>query len=105
MQEEPVASARHFIKAVRWQYAKTMPDWPHEYTIKAWRPELTAAFEAFCRFILAEGSVEAWPPAPAMTIYRNHYLAIGQHKYWAMGPRGDADPIEEKTVINRTRIC
>lgn len=78
-----------------------MPDWPHEYTIKAWRPELGEAFETFCRLILNEGFVEPWPPAPDKPIYHNHYLVIGGHKYWAMGPLGDGDPIEGKSVINR----
>ena len=90
-----------FIAAVGWQYATTMPDWPHEYTVKAWRPENTLAFEAFCALAHAEGTQEAWPPAPAVPLYRNHYLEIGPHRYWAMGPRGDADPVEDKTVINR----
>jgi len=93
-----------FISQVRWQYARTMPDWPHEYTIKAGRPDLHDAFEAFCRLIEAEGTVEPWPPAPAATIYRNRYLIIGCHKYWAMGPLGDRDEIGAKTVINRTQL-
>lgn len=29
---------REYIGQVRWQFAKTMPDWPHEYTVKAWCP-------------------------------------------------------------------
>jgi hypothetical protein len=95
------AVAQQFIGAVPWQYAKTMPDWPHEYTVKAWRPENTLEFEAFCALVLTEGTQEDWPPAPAVTLYRNHYLEIGPHKYWAMGPRGDGDPAEDKTVINR----
>ena len=31
-----MAAAQRHIRMVRWQYAKTMPDWPHEYTVKAW---------------------------------------------------------------------
>jgi len=40
-----------------------------------------------------------WTPAPPR--YHNHYLVVDGHRYWAMGPLGDADPIEAKTVINR----
>jgi hypothetical protein len=95
------AAALIFIDAARWQFAKTMPDWPHEYTIKAWRPHAEAAFVAFCQHILDEGAVEPWPPPPADPTHHNRYLVIGEHKYWAMGPKGDCDPVPDKTVINR----
>jgi hypothetical protein len=95
------AAAVTFIDEARWRFAKTMPDWPHEYTVKAWRPESSATFEAFCQHILDEGVVHPWPPPPAEPIYHNHYLVIGEHRYWAMGPRGDSDPVSDKTVINR----
>ena len=92
---------RDYIGQVRWQVAKTMPDWPHEYTVKAWRPELTDAFVAFCRLIANEGVIEPWPPPPSAAIYHNSYLVLDGHKYWALGPNGDLDPPEEMTVINR----
>src|SRR4051812_27991113 len=96
--------ARAYIDRVWWQFATTMPDWPHEYTVKDWRPDESAAFVEFCLLILATGRQEPWPPAPVEPIYRNHYLVIDGWKYWAMGPAGDADPAEEKTVINRARL-
>ena len=89
---------------MRWLYAKTMPDWPHKYTVKSWRPELAAQFEAFCRLVEDAGTLEAWPPAPGEPIYHNHYLVIGQHRYWAMGPLGDGNAIERKSVINREAL-
>jgi len=96
-----VDAARAYIATVRWNFAKTMPDWPHEYTVKDWQPELSFAFEAFCRLIKAEGFVAPWPPASARPIYRNHYLVIDGWKYWAMGTNGDLGPVEDLTVINR----
>ena len=90
-----------YIASVRWQFATTMPDWPHEYTVKAWRPDLFDEFVAFCQLIAEEGEVEPWPPSPEIAIYHNRYLVIGEYKYWAMGPLGDHDPVEEKTIINR----
>ena len=96
-----VEAARRYIATVRWKFASTMPDWPHEYTVKDWRPELSLGFEAFCRLIKAEGFVEPWPPAPARAIYHNHYLVIDEWKYWAMGADGDLDPPDQLTVINR----
>ena len=90
-----------YIATVRWQFATTMPLWPHEYTVKAWRPDLADEFEAFCRLIATEGFVEPWPPPPEQPIYHNRYLVVGRHKYWGMGDRGDKDPPEDMTVINR----
>jgi hypothetical protein len=51
--------------------------------------------------IADEVVVEAWPPPPAQAVYPNRHLVIDEHKYWAMGPRGDLDPPEEMTVIDR----
>lgn len=99
-----LVEAEPYIAQVHWRYAKTMPDWPHEYTIKAWRPELSRTFELLCHLIEDAGQVAAWPPAPEKAIYHNAYLVIGPHKYWSMGPRGDQDPIRDRTVINRARI-
>jgi len=96
-----LAQARRYIETVHWQYAKTMPDWPHEYTIKAWRPELLSECEDFCRLIQQQGVVEPWPPPPATAIYHNRYLVIDGYKYWGMGPLGDRDSPEQRTVINR----
>lgn len=96
-----IVKAQDYIDQVRWQYAKTMPDWPHEYTIKSWRPDLAREFESLCQLILNEGVVAPWPPPPAPAIYHNNYLVVGDWKYWAMGPRGDSDAVTDKTVINR----
>lgn len=93
-----------YITQVRWQFAKTMPDWPHEYTVKDWRPELAESFEAFCRLILADGTVEPWPPPPEAPIYHHRYLVVDDHKYWTMGLQGVDDSVTEKTVINRTAV-
>src|SRR4051794_35065852 len=99
-----VEQARAYIETVRWQFAKTMPAWPHEYTVKAWRPQSFDAFESFCQLIVDTGVVDPWPPPPAAAIYRNHYVDVGPFKYWAMGPLGDRDPVHGKTVINRARV-
>jgi hypothetical protein len=96
--------AIEYIEGVTWRFAKTMPDWPHEYTVKSWLPELAQEFMWFCQLIQHQGTVEAWPPVPAEPIYHNRYVVIGPHKYWAMGPHGDRDPVEEMTVINRALL-
>ena len=94
-----VDHARTYIARVRWQFAKTMPLWPHEYTVREWRPELEADFLAFAALIRADGVVKPWPPEAVVPRYRHTYLEIGGWDYWTMGA-----PIPETTVINRARL-
>jgi hypothetical protein len=96
-----VRAAERFINSVRWTFARTMPDWPHEYTVRAWRPDLDDEFDAMCDLIRTTGFVEPWPPPPSPAIYYNHYLVIGAYKYWAMGRDGDRGALANLTVINR----
>ncbi|MHB8536595.1 MAG: hypothetical protein ACYDCS_01015 [Candidatus Dormibacteria bacterium] len=96
-----ISHAERNIDEVRWQFAKTMPRWPHEYTVKAWRPDLQGDFLSMVRLIQREGTRVPWPPPPDQPRYRSYYLTIGHLKYWAMGPNHDLDPPEEMTVINR----
>jgi hypothetical protein len=35
-----IDDARAYIAQVRWQYAVTVPEHPHYYTVKSWAPEL-----------------------------------------------------------------
>ena len=37
-----------YIAKVRWQFAKTMPQWPHEYTVREWRPVHFRQARAMC---------------------------------------------------------
>jgi hypothetical protein len=90
-----------FIATVLWKFAKTMPDWPHEYTVRSWRPELDDAFTSFCQVIADTGIAEPWPPPPDSPIYNHPYLVVGPYKYWTMGPSGDGHPPQDMTVINR----
>ena len=39
-----IDDARAYIAEVRWQFAKTMPQWPHEYTVRDWRVDLDDTF-------------------------------------------------------------
>jgi hypothetical protein len=89
--------ARAYISEVRWQFAKTMPQWPHEYTVRQWRPDKDADFAAFTLFIRAAGTVKPWPPDQTPK-YRNSYLSIDEWEYWTMGAS-----IAATTVINRAR--
>jgi len=73
-----------------------MPQWPHEYTVRDWRPDLQAQFEAFARPIRSEGVVAPWPRDSANPRYHHAYLVIGEWMYWTM-----PGTIPEQGVINR----
>lgn len=91
-----------FIGRSRWVFAKTMPDVPHEYTVR----DLTTptfhrstclshdAFEWFVVFIRERGYDAQWRKS------RHVYLEVGGWKYWTMG----AAP-EHTTIINRARVA
>ena len=91
--------ARTYIESARWQFAKTMPQWPHEYTVREWRPDLTDTFEMFAIFIRAEGVVKPWPADSPTPRYHHRYLAIDGWDYWIMD-----GTIEDTEVINRALL-
>jgi len=39
-----IDDARRYIARVRWQFATSMAQWPHEYTVLKWRPEFETEF-------------------------------------------------------------
>jgi len=94
-----VAEARTYIARVSWRFAKTMPQWPHEYTVRAWRPELEGEFVAFVALIRRDGTVKPWPKDTPHPRYHHTYLHIDGWQYWTMGA-----PINETTVINRAVV-
>jgi len=95
-----VGRGRHYISAVRWQFAKTMPQWPHEYTVRHWQPDLEAEFCMFADLIRSAGMVKPWPPEAASPRYRHTYLELDGWEYWTMG-----ETTPETTVINRARLA
>ena len=94
-----VDDAVEYIDKVRWQFAKTMPRWPHEYTVREWHPELDGAFERFASLIRQTGVVKAWPYGSTNPRYHHTYLTIGVFEYWTMG-----EALSETTVINRAAV-
>jgi hypothetical protein len=91
--------ARAYIAEVRWQFAKTMPQWPHEYTVRKWRPDLERDFLEFVVLIRRDGIVKPWPRDAATPRYRLTYLELDGWEYWSMGA-----PVPETTVINRALL-
>jgi len=94
-----IEGARRYIANVRWTFARTMPQWPHEYTVREWRRDLENDFEAFATLIRSDGIVKPWPAPPATPRYHHTYLQVGPWEYWTMG-----DAIPETTVINRALV-
>ncbi len=94
-----INDARRYIATVRWHFASTMPQWPHEYTVRGWRPELEPDFVAFAELIRAAGMIKPWPSEAATPRYHHTYLAVDGWDYWTMG-----EPLATTTVINRARL-
>jgi hypothetical protein len=91
--------ARAYIAEVRWQFAKTMPQWPHEYTVRQWRPDLDHEFFEFVELIRRDGVVKPWPRDASTPRYHLTYLEVDGWEYWSMGA-----PVTETTVINRALL-
>lgn len=91
--EEAETRMLRFVTSVRWQFARTMPHIPHEYTVLKGRPELKEEFVWFATYVLHHGKVEAWGP------YRHSYYYLGGHKYWTMDDLvGDTDLINREST-------
>jgi hypothetical protein len=91
--------ASAYIAKVHWQFAKTMPQWPHEYTVRAWRPDLEREFLEFVVLIRRDGVVKPWPRDAATPRYHHTYLELDGWVYWTMGA-----PVPETTLINRALL-
>lgn len=81
---------REFVATSQWTFAKTMPEWPHEYIVRG-RVD-GHLFEALVHHIRGHG-FEGRFYGRALT-----YFAEGGLLYWTMGA-----PIEETTIVNRCR--
>ena len=101
-------AARAYIAEVRWQFAKTMPQWPHEYTVREWRPDLEREFFEFVELIRRDGIVKPWPRDAPTPRYHLTYLEIDGWEYWSMGAPGsrhDCDqPRSSDTSGQRRRM-
>lgn len=84
-------SLRAFVDAAPWTFARTMPEWPHEYIVR--RDVDDDLFMALVRHIRSNGVSQKF--------YRTKrkYLQDRGLLYWTMG-----EPLKETTIINRCRI-
>jgi hypothetical protein len=81
---------REFIDSSKWTFAKTMPEWPHEYLVRDRVDRML--FEALIRHIRQYG-FEGRFYQRVLTYFCEDGLL-----YWTMG-----EPIEETTIINRCK--
>lgn len=82
---------RKFIESSQWTFAKTMPEWPHEYLVRD-RVD-SVLFEALVRHIRQYG-FEGRFYQRVLTYFTEDGLL-----YWTMG-----EPIEQTTIINRCKV-
>ena len=81
---------RDFVRDEKWTYAKTMPQWPHEYIVRERVDE--KVFEQLVRHI-RENGCEGLFYKETFTFYEDEGML-----YWTMGA-----PISETTIINRCK--
>ena len=79
-----------FIASEKWTFAKTMPEWPHEYIVKERVDEIL-----FVELVLHMRKYGYEGRFYTKTIT---YFDQDGYTYWTMGA-----PIEETIIINRTQ--
>jgi hypothetical protein len=81
---------REFIQSVTWTYAKTMPDWPHEYIVRYHVDK-----ELFLEMVKHIREFGYRSPFYEKTLT---YFEEAGKVYWTMG-----ETLEKTTIINRCR--
>ncbi len=81
-----------FVASRRWIFARTMPQNPHEYTLR--RDGTHELFDEAVRFVRQHGVVEFFRERP----YK--MLSLGSYEYWTMGA-----PLCATLLINRKTIA
>jgi len=85
-----------FVTQARWTFAKTMPENPHEYTVRGETP--TEDFEAMVTYVREHGYKEHFGEGRSAKRYT--YLNLDGWRYWTMGW-----PVSQTTIINRARLA
>jgi len=91
---------RAFVQESRWKFAKSMPQTPHEYTLRR-EAKNEALFERMVIHIRQVGYHRKW----GKTSYT--YLDIDGWQYWTMGaPLGPTGTYAQTdtTLMNRTKL-
>ncbi len=80
----------NFIDSEKWTYARTMPEWPHEYLV---RQKVDETLFVKLAVFIRENGYDGRFYNKAIT-----YYGYNGRVYWTMGA-----PIVETTIINRCR--
>lgn len=80
-----------FVARAPWRFAATMPEVPHEYTLR--RQHDPQVFEAAVRFIREHGRPARWGRTTRI------YFELDGKRYWTMGW-----PVEQTIVLNRAAL-
>jgi hypothetical protein len=83
---------RSFVRESKWTFAKSMPQTPHEYTLRRDAKD-EALFERVVIHIRQVGYQQKW----GNSTYT--YLDIDGWQYWTMG-----SPLDQTILINRAAI-
>ena len=81
---------REFISSTPWRFAKTMPEWPHEYIVRGRVDD--GLFVRMVVHIRQYGVEQRFYNRVLKYFGKDGFL------YWTMG-----NPIEETTIINRCK--
>ncbi len=81
---------REFVDTEAWTFAKTMPEWPHEYLVRH-RVD-SRLFEALVHHIRRHGQEKRFYHRLFVYFEEDGFL------YWTMG-----EPVAETTIINRCK--
>ena len=87
----------NWVESRKWVVAKTMPEWPHEYSAvnrKKDPPQVIRKFEWAELFIRHHGERRRFLPTGS----RFDYYECGEYSYWTMGW-----PAHMTILINRDR--
>ena len=87
-----LTSIHAVIDSLSFRFAKTMPEIPHEYVVRA--PHNEAAYVALFSTIMEHGVNERWAGR-----YKRYLYPGDGWKYWAM-----TTELRESRVINRMKI-
>ncbi len=92
---------REFVQTSPWKFARTMPQMPHEYTLRANAPD-EKLFERVVLYIRQAGYKANF----GSVTYT--YFDIDGWKYWTMvaplGPTGTYDRSIHTILINRAKV-
>jgi hypothetical protein len=88
-----------FAERAAWQFAVTMPQWPHEYVLR-WRCReqgIEREFEAFIALIYRDGYQRRW----GRWLWPS--LDLGDHYFWTHWGDIEGEPVsvEKAILINR----